>query len=172
MLKSDASWLGGVYLPKINGRERLSVRGELIYTGPYSYRHGLYTDGFTLDDKFIGYDAGPDTLSVFIKSKYQIRFDEFVAVDFRYLQRSADHYHGIYDAAGDNIGTAKDLNGPKDGNYIVRLGGQKRLSTLIDVNAVAGYDRQRNADFVGGKSAGSFSFQVRVTIHHPMPSIH
>jgi hypothetical protein len=61
MLKSDSSWLGGVYFPKIKGLEKLSVRWEFVYTGQFSYRHGFYTDGFALEDKFIGYDAGPDT---------------------------------------------------------------------------------------------------------------
>jgi hypothetical protein len=171
MLKSDASWLGGVYLPEISGMEKLSIRWECIHTGPYSYRHGQYTDGYALDDKFIGYDAGPDTWSGFMTSRYQFNYDEFFKIDVRYLRRSADHYTVIFNSRGNNIGIVRDLDRPKEGNDIFKLTGQKRLSRLLNLYAEAGYDRKSNADFIGGKAANDFSFRMGITMHQPRPSV-
>jgi len=165
MLKTDASWLGGVYLPEINGKEMLSVRAEFIYTGPFSYTHWQYTDGFTVDNKFIGYDAGPDTLSGFISSKYQINFDEFLTMDLRYLRRSNDYYHFVFTANGNIVGIVDDLNKPKEGNNIARVGGQKKVSKILNLYAEAGFDKKRNADFVDNRSATEFVFQIKLTIH-------
>jgi hypothetical protein len=170
MLKSDSSWLGGVYFPKIDGMERLSIRSEFIYSGPYSYRHGRYTDGFTLDDKFIGFDSGPDSISGFLGSKYQFNFDEFVAVNIRYLRRSNDIYHFQYDSALENIiNTIRDISRPKESNYIIKLYGQKKLSRTTNLFAEVGYDRKSNADFKHANSKDDFSFRIGLTIHRPRP---
>jgi hypothetical protein len=166
MLTTNAGWLGGAYLPKINGLENLSIRGEFIYTGSLPYRHALYTDGFVLENKFIGYDAGPDTWSGSASSKYQFNFDEFVKVDLRYLRRSSDQFETFPNIAGYPTTNFKIANAPEEGNYIFKLAGQKRLSRLCNLYAEAGYDRKSNADFVLAKSANDFSFQVRLTVRH------
>jgi hypothetical protein len=165
MLKNDASWLGGIYFPKFKGMEKLSLRGEFIYTGQFPYTHGFYSDGFALDNKFIGYDAGPDTYSGSITSRYQFNFNEFVKVDLRYLQRSNDHYQAVYSPSGNNNGIIKDIDRPEEGNTILRFGGQKKLSKTTNLYAEAGYDRKSNADFVNGQSANEFSFQIRLNFH-------
>jgi len=165
MMKSDVSYLGGVYLPKMNGLERLSIRLEGIYTGQYSYRHGQYIDGFALNNKFIGYDAGPDTYSGLLTSKYQFNRDEFVKIDFRYLRRSGDHYLGVNDSTGKNIGIVRDIDRPEEKHAIIKFGGQKKLTRHADLYVEAGYDREHNVDFVNGRSANDFSLQARMTFH-------
>jgi hypothetical protein len=166
MLKGDASWLGGIYFPKIAKTKRLSIRGEIIYTSCFSYLHGYYLDGFSLDGKFIGYDAGPDTYSGFVKSRYQINLDEFLSMDFRYLRRSNDLYNFQSDSTGVNtIGIIKVLNRPKEGNTIIRLGGQKRISRFANLYAEAGLDRKSNADFEAGKATTDFTLRIRLALH-------
>ncbi len=166
MLKNDASWLGGIYFPKINGFENLSIRGEFIYTGQFAYGHGIYIDGFTVDEKFIGYDAGPDTCSGFLTSRYQFNLDEFIKMDLRYLRRSNDHYIALYSPSGNNNGIARDLDRPEEGNSIIRIGGQKKISKYANLYAEAGYDRKSNSDFVKGRSANDFSFRLKLILHH------
>jgi hypothetical protein len=175
MLKSDSSWLGGVYFPKIDGLVKLSIRGEAVYTGQFPYRHSIYTDGFALEDKFIGYDAGPDTWSGSFTSKYQFNFDEFVKLDFRYLRRSGDHYKLVLSTfgenIGDNIGIYRDRDGPEERNRILRIGGQKMLSKCANLYAEIGYDRKGNAGFVNGKSGNDVSFQIRLSFHPATPAV-
>ena len=162
MLKNDVSYLGGIYLPKVNGLDRLSIRLEANFSGPFLYKHGFYIDGFALNHKFIGYDAGSDAYSGLLTSKYQFGFDEFIKIDFRYLRRSADHYIGIYDSTGDNIGVAKDIDRPEESHFVIKFSGQKKLSKYADLYVEAGYDRKHNADFIDGRMANDFSLQARV----------
>ncbi len=162
MLKNDANWLGGLYIPKISGLERLSLRGEYIYTGQFSYRHGIYKDGFAVDGRFIGYDAGPDTHSGSFSSRYQFNLDEFIKIDLRFLQRSQDRYILLFSPSGNNNGIAKDIDSPDERNFIIRMGGQKKLSKMVSLYAEIGYDRKRNADFADDRTANDFSFQIRL----------
>lgn len=165
MLRNDSSWLGGIYFPKFGGLERLSARGEFIYTGQFPYTHWFYRDGFSLDRKFMGYDAGPDTYSGSVSSKYQFNLDEFVKVEVRYLRRSSDHYRAIYSPSGNNIGIVRDVDGPEEKHSLVKVGGQKRVSKTIAIFGELGYDRKRNADFVNGRSANDISFKAGVVLH-------
>jgi hypothetical protein len=163
MLKNDVSYLGGIYLPKITGLVRLSLRLEANYSGPFLYKHYFYIDGFAINRKFIGYDAGSDTYSGLLTSKYQFNLDEFIKVDFRYLRRSADHYIGVNSSIGDNIGVARDIDRPEERHAIIKFSGQKKLSKHTDFYVEAGYDRKHNAEFVNGRTANDFSLQARVS---------
>jgi hypothetical protein len=160
--------MGGIYLPGIKGLERLSVRSEFIYTGQFPYMHSFYTDGFALEKKFIGYDAGPDTYSGMLAAKYQFNLDEFIRVDVRYLRRSGDHYVPTYDFSGDNIDIFRDIDTPEEFNRIIRLGGQKRLSPNLNLFAEAGYDSRRNTNFTAGKSSKDFAFRIGIIFHPSM----
>ena len=162
MIRSDAAWLWGVHFPKIDGAERLSLRAELVYTGQFPYRHGFYTDGFALDGKFLGYDAGSDTWSGTVTARYQFHLREFVQLRVRRLERSGDHYRMVYNSLGNNIDIEKDLNRPDEGRTLLRLGGQKTLSGPFHLYGEAGLDVKSNAGFVEGKSENDFAFQVRV----------
>ena len=162
MLKSEASYLGGIYLPKVDGLERLSFRVEGNYSGPFAYKHAYYTDGFAVNHKFIGYDAGPDTYSGLLTSGYQFGFDEFIKVEFRYLRRSIDHYHRLFNSFGDNDGIVRDIDRPEERNLIIKFSGQKKLSRHADLNVEAGYDRKHNAGFINNRTANDFSLQARV----------
>jgi hypothetical protein len=165
MLKNDASWLGGIYFPKINGLENLSVRGEFIYTGQFAYAHGIYQDGFAVDNKFIGYDAGQDAVSGFLSSTYQFNLDEFIKIEYRYLRRSNDHYRSLFSPSGNNNGIARDIDRPEEGSSIIKFGGQKKLSKIANLYAEAGYDRKSNADFIKNLSGNDFSFRIGFALH-------
>jgi len=162
MIRSDAAWLWGVHFPKFNGAEKLSLRAELVYSGQFPYRHGFYTDGFALDGKFLGYDAGSDTWSGAVTSRYQFNLREFVQLRVRRLERMGDRYRMVYNSEGNNIDIEKVLNRPDEGRTLLRLGGQKTLSGPLHLYAEAGLDTKRNAGFIEAGSENDFAFQLRV----------
>ena len=163
MFESDTAYLGGIYFPAVRGLERLSLRTEFHYTGQYPYTHWAYTDGFSLDNHYLGYDAGPDTYSGTVTARWQFNFEEFMKLDMRYLRRSNDHYYWIMNDAGDNnIGIARGLNLPEETHFIIRAGGQKKLSPSVALSMEAGYDRRRNTDFTEGNSANEFFVRIRM----------
>jgi hypothetical protein len=59
-----------------------------------------------------------------------------------------------------NIGIERTLSLPKETHFIIRAGGQKKLSENVNLFAEAGYDRRRNAEFEDGKSANEFSLRI------------
>jgi hypothetical protein len=93
-----------------------------------------------------------------------------VNVNFRYLRRSGDHYLAVYNVIRENfvdsIGITRDWDGPEEGNFILRIGGQKRLSRFANLYAEAGFDRKRNADFSNGKSAKDFLANLTIAFHY------
>lgn len=165
MLANDASWLGGVYLPQISGLEKLSVRGEFIYSGQFSGRHSFYSDGSALDGKLFGYDAGPDTYSGMLESNYFFNVHEFIGTNFRYLLRSSDTYNLLYDATGNNNGIEVAVNGIDEHHMIFKVFGQKALSKLIDIYGEFGLDRTNNKSFTHGKDEFDFAAQVKFIFH-------
>ena len=163
MLESDVAYLAGIHLPAVRGLERLSLRTEFHYTGQYPYTHWFYTDGFSLDNQYLGYDAGPDTYSGTVTARWQFNLEEFIKLDMRYLRRSNDHYYWIMNDAGDNnIGICRGLNLPKETRFIIRVGGQKNISPDVALSMEAGYDRRRNADFTEGNSVNEFFLRIRM----------
>jgi hypothetical protein len=179
MLESCVAYLAGIYLPKVRGLERLSLRTEFNYTGQYLYRHGQYIDGFTLNNKFMGYDAGSDTYSGTFTARHQFNLNEFVKLDLRYLRRSADQYRWVVDPnrpprGNDsyyNIGIERTLSLPKETHFIIRVGGRKKLSENVNLFTEAGYDRRRNVEFTNGKSAHEFSLRVGLAFRNLIPAL-
>jgi len=159
MLKYETIFLGGIYFPALRSLDRMSLRAEMNYVGPRSYVHGQYSDGYTLNNKFLGFDGGPDSWAGTLTGRYQFNFDEFVKLDIRYLRRSNDHYRGISREDGKNIGFIRDIDRPEEKNFILRVGGQKKLSPRINLFMEAGYSYRRNAEFVDGASASDFALR-------------
>lgn len=166
MFKHNASYQGGLYFPRLDPAGRLSLRAEFVRTGEYAYRHSIYTSGYAVSDKFMGYDAGSDTYSGLLKADYIFNIDEFVNANFRYLKRSSNTYRGIYDPSGDQTGLAVNVAGTKEYHYMFKVGGQKKLSPRINLYGEVGIDYTRNKMFTLGKNDLDFSTQLMLIFHH------
>lgn len=166
MLVNDASWLAGLYFPKLDAARKLSLRAEFVYTGQYAYRHSFYTSGFSIDGKFTGYDAGPDTYSATTSLRHQFNFDEFIAGSFRYLYRSSNTYAVTMDASGNATGISTVTHGPKEQHYLFKVSGTKRLTRWLNIYADAGLDTVINKGFVQNNNGVDFSTQVKLIFHN------
>jgi hypothetical protein len=165
MLVNDASWLGGIYFPKLEASRKWSLRSEFVYTGQYAYRHGFYSAGWAIDEKFMGYDAGSDTYSVLTSLRHQFNFDEFITGNFRYLLRSSNTYGVNVDSSGNAIGLSTASIGPKEQHYLFKVSGSKRLTKWLNAYADVGLDRVLNKGFMQGNSKTEFSTQLKLTFH-------
>lgn len=161
----NASWLGGIYLPRVDSSGRLSIRGEFVRTGECAYRHWFYTDGFAIDGKMIGYDAGSDTYSGLLSANYIFNMDEFIDGTFRYLNRSSNTYSAVYDASGDQANITVATYGPAEHHFLFKFGGQKKLSKKINVYGELGLDYTKNKMFIQGKDALDFAVQIKFLFH-------
>lgn len=165
MLVNDASWLAGLYFPKLEASRKWSARTEFVYTGQYPYRHSFYNSGWSLDGKFMGYDAGSDTYSVMANVRHQFNYDEFLMGNFRYLYRSSNTYITQVDASGNAYGVNIATNGPKEHHFLLQLSGAKRLTKWLNVYGDAGLDRVINRGFRPDSNAVNFSTQIKLSIH-------
>lgn len=169
MLVNDASWLAGVNFSKLEPSRKWSARTEFVYTGQYAYRHSFYAGGWSLDGKFIGYDAGSDTYSVTSSLRHQFNFDEFVMGSFRYLYRSSNTYITNTDSTGDATGISITTNGPKEQHFLLKVSGAKRITKWLNVYGDAGLDRVINRGFNPNSSAVNFVTQVKFVFHDMVP---
>lgn len=165
MLINDASWLAGIYLPKLDVSQKWSLRTEFVYTGQYAYRHYFYASGWALDGKFLGYDAGSDTYSVTAHLRHQFNFTDFVTGSFRYLYRSSNIYNVTMDSTGNATGLSVATSGPKEQHYLFKISGAKRLTKWLNAYADIGLDRVLNEGFMEGNSKTEFSTQLKFTFH-------
>lgn len=165
MLVNDASWLAGVNFSKLEPSRKWSARTEFVYTGQYAYRHGFYTGGWSLDGKFMGFDAGSDTYSVTSSLRHQFNFDEFVMGTFRYLYRSSNTYTTNFDSSGNATGISILTNGPKEQHFLFKVSGAKRITKWLNVYGDAGLDRVINRGFNPDSNAVNFSTQIKFSVH-------
>jgi hypothetical protein len=166
MFKHNASWLGGIYLPRADSEGKLSMRIELARTGEYAYRHGFYSSGFSIGGKFLGYDAGSDTYSGLFQADYIFNLDEFIRSSFRYLKRSSNTYSAVFNAAGNQTNLVVNTAGTKEYHYLFKVGGQKRLSRRINMFGEVGLDYTQNKFFVQGRNDWDFAIQVGFNFEH------
>lgn len=156
---SDSSWIGGVYFPSILKDSKLSLRAEFIATGHRAYRHYFYTDGFSLDGKFFGYDSGSDTYSAVLISKYIFNIDEYIGGSFRYLQRSGNSYTTAWGSGGmEKISVLTSR--PSEKHFLMKIFGKKRLNNFLSIYGETGLDIVRDVQFVENNSKTDFSAQV------------
>ncbi len=162
---NDGSWLAGLYFPKLESSRKWSLRSEFVHTGQIAYRHGFYTSGWSLDGKFMGYDAGSDTYSINTTLRHQFNYDEFVAGSFRYLSRSSDTYAVVLNSSGQQTSLATTTQGPSEDHFIFKLSGTKRLTKWLNVYGDAGLDRVINRGFNPNSNAVNFSTLIKLSFH-------
>lgn len=169
MLVNDASWLAGLNFSKLEPSRKWSARTEFVYTGQYANLHYFYTNGWSLDGKFMGYDAGTDTYSVTSSVRHQFNFDEFVMGSFRYLYRSSNTYNVNVDPSGNAYGLSIATDGPKEQHFLFKVSGAKRITKWLNVYGDAGLDRVINRGFNPDSNALNFSTQIKFSIHDLVP---
>lgn len=165
MLKNDATWLGGINFPRLDKSGRLSLRAEFVYSGQFAYRHGFYKDGFSLDGKFMGYDAGSDTYSGYVTSTYQFNFNEFLRASARYLYRSSNKYGLTFSSSGNNNGIYVVQGGIGEQHFLFKVAGQKRITDVLNIYGEAGIDEVLNSGFRDGDNSLDFATQVKLVFH-------
>jgi len=165
MYLHNASWLGGIYLPRVGPLDRVSLRGEFIHTGEYAFRHGFYTDGFALGQKLIGYDAGSDTYSGLLGIQYTLNFRESIEAGFRYLWRSGNQYEVVLDATGDQSGITASQRGPAEQHFIFSVAAQKQIHKKVDIRGEVGMDWIQNQQFADANGALDFMTQLKFVFY-------
>jgi len=159
--RDGSSYLFGAYFPKIGRLAKSDFRVEFRRTCSIQYRHGLYSDGYTLNNLLIGDDLGPDALGLHavydmeINSKFSLK----MAMDWE--KRRSD----IHATTRDPDGTLGDIivsvDNPDETRYNFVLSPSFKIGK-IKFDVIGGYSRVSNAGFVDGLSRNDWLMALSI----------
>jgi hypothetical protein len=155
-LTQGCSYLGGIYLPALNPSGTMDLRAEYVHTNPLEFRHTLYSDGFTLDRRLIGTDAGPDadTLHILFRHTLSRRMWYGVTADWDF--RRSNTYAELRNPDGTAGPIVKVANGPSEQRWRGLLDLDVGLRKGASLHLTGGYERVRNQRFVAGADCNNF----------------
>jgi hypothetical protein len=143
--------LYGIYLPRFAGMDRIELRGEYALNRVSGqdfvwYTHGTYTAGYTYKGMVLGHHMGTESRDLF--GELVVRFPEKLASLAMSLERVE---HDLSQAVRE-----------QDTEAVLR--GALRLTDTLEVGAVQGFGRTRNAGAVPGATERSRLTALSATI--------
>jgi len=157
-----SSYLGGLYLPRINPSGTADLRLEFRRMCAISYRHILYLDGYTLDHLYIGDALGSDALGFHANLNYDLSNKILLSAFFDWeLRRSNMHVltmepDGTY---GDTVVTQR---GPSDERYRGVLRARFQSKHYYKLYTSFGYERVLNEQYQAGVDKNNWLFSVLI----------
>ncbi len=157
-----SSYLGGLYLPRINPSGTADLRLEFRRMCAISYRHILYLDGYTLDHLYIGDALGSDALGFHANLNYDLSNKILLSAFFDWeLRRSNMHVltmepDGTY---GDTVVTQR---GPADERYRGVLRARFQSKHYYKLYTSFGYERVLNEQYQAGVDKNNWLFSVLI----------
>ena len=94
LLVLDASYLGGVYIPRLDNSGKIDLRLEYHQTGTRMYRHGQFTSGWSLNRFLLGDTLGPDSRAIEGWLNADITDDDLLTAHGAWEFRRSDRYAG------------------------------------------------------------------------------
>ncbi len=149
-LEHGCSYLAGVYLPALNPSGSADLRIEYQRLNPLMYRHSLYTDGWTINQRLIGSDAGPDAHTVHALLRKTVSPKLWYGIAFGWDYRKSDSYTELRNPDGTAGPVVKTATGPTEQRWrgILELDWQMMKHTKLHLTA--GYERVGNLHYQQG----------------------
>lgn len=141
-----SAWLFGFHLPSLTNTS--SIRVEYTRTSPIHYRHSLYSDGFTLNERIMGSDLGSAAHGVYLQYIQSFPKKFGYKVDLNWDYRSSD----IYESEIDPDGTQGDISvirkGPADQRLRTKVDSWLKFKKDYEVHLIAGYEHAWSCGYV------------------------
>jgi len=142
-LTHGMSYLGGIYLPALNNTGTMDLRIEYAHVNPLQYRHSLYADGWTINQRLMGSDAGPDANTIYAQFRQTISPKIWYGVAFGWDYRSSDTWVELPNR-GDIV---KTVSGPTEQRFRGIFDLDWRVKPEIKLHFTAGYERVGNLHY-------------------------
>lgn len=160
----DLSFLGGIYLPRLNDSGTLDLRVEYRRLSPRYGRHEVFTDGMTENKFLIGDPLGPDSYGISAQLNYELSDDTLLSGGFRFARRSGDIYLVSTDA--DNVtGSRVTLNRPGETRFRALFGLGHRFNSRVLARLGMGVERVQNFNFVSGNDRTQWLGEAGLTYY-------
>jgi hypothetical protein len=163
-LIQGCSYLGGVYVPALTASGATDLRIEYVHMNPLQYRHGIYGDGYTLNRRLIGSDAGPDANTLHAVLRQRISKDLWYAFTFDWDQRGSNSYTELQNPDG----TAGDIVMTAAGPYEQRFRGLAdvdwRMRRDLTLHVTGGVERALNLQYQEGVDRTNYMIAASLKI--------
>ncbi len=157
---TDASYLAGLYFPRLDGVGKLDLRLEWQRTGNRFYRHGQFTSGWTLNNFIIGSDLGADAMSFSGEINWDINKQHVLSFKGDFESRSFDQW--THDA---RLIFTKTLNLPEEKRYRSSLTWNYLIKSNLDLQSTLAYEHVSNFNNVASDSRENFMGSVQLNWH-------
>ncbi|MFH1874564.1 MAG: capsule assembly Wzi family protein [Pseudomonadota bacterium] len=163
-LKHGCSYLWGVYLPALNYSGSADLRVEYVKTSPLQYHHGLYSDGFTLNRKLLGTDAGPDADAVYAKFRHTLSDKLWYGLEFGWDYRRSDTYTELVNPNGTAGDVIKVASGPTEQRFRFLADLNWQVKKHLNLHFTTGYERAQNLNFVQNVGRNNYLLALAISL--------
>ena len=164
-LTQGCSYMAGFYLPTINPSGSADLRIEFVWMNPLHYRHSLYPEGYTENQKLIGTDAGPDAYNLHALFRHTLSSKLWYGLSFDFDYRRSDTYTELRNPDGTAGPIVKTATGPAESRYrgVAELDFKFKKSNTLHFSA--GYERVRNSQFQAGVDRNNFLLAASLALN-------
>ena len=163
-LKQGMSYLWGAYIPALNPSGSMDLRAEYVMTSPLQYRHSLYADGFTLNRRLIGSDAGPDADALHLRFRHTLAPGFWYGLTFGWDYRRSDTYTELRNPDGTAGPVVKVASGPTEERYRGLVDFDCKFKRNLTLHLTAGYERVRNLFFTAGNDRNNYLAAISLKV--------
>jgi hypothetical protein len=162
-LKDGCSFLGGVYFPALTPSGATDLRVEVVRTSALYGHHSLFRDGYAINQKLIGTDAGPDAWTASATLRHRLSPKLWYGLSFGWDYRRSDTYTEPAGANGLAAPVIKVATGPTDVRYRGLADLDIRVKKHLGLRLTAGYERAQDQGFVAGNDVNNFLAAASLT---------
>ncbi len=162
---NQMSFIVGCYVPRLTSSGEVGLRLEGHHVAPLTYRHGTWTDGYTLNRRLLGDPLGPTADGVYAtlywwpSPRHRVRFDAALE-DY-----DSSTYYTQPNASGGGDKILVLTPGPHERRF--RLMGEMSWQTQgrIEWTVLGGYERIENWNFIVGRGVNNMMVGARLRLH-------
>lgn len=161
----------GLDIPRMNAEGSLRGQFEYRFIPSILYRHGRFTDGYTLNDQLLGDPLGPNAQSV--SASLRMRFSPSLQGTLRsaFEWRDSDTFTQTRSNQGGSNRVISIYNGPTEFRARAIASMTKHMHSRMRVITRGGYEHVWNHRFVNGRQRSNFMLGVTLqfggfTPHH------
>lgn len=156
-LIQDTGLLAGVFIPRLNDKGNLNLRFEMKRTSYVLYKHGIWKDGWTLNQFTLGDPLGPDADS-YSTTLTRIFSKTTLTNQFIFERIDTDTY------SGGAKGRIRQSNGNSEKRIRHVAGINYQYSPWFLISANVGYERVIGFNFINDNNRNNFLLGIGITL--------
>ncbi len=156
LFEDNAMYFFGVYFPRLTQSGSTDLRLEYRHVPAGAYRHSPYNNGYTLNQRLIGDEIGPDGHGVYAKMNVDFATSSTWTLATSYENRDSDLFTSIPDSEGNVTDIVQTQDNPTEHRWLINTAFRWKLRRNLGLALSTGYERIWNFGFLQNNSADNF----------------